>query len=324
MNIILFNYNFQIAKKINLFDIPNSPRKIHTQPTPLNGGIFYFINLLLIFFCDYFLNESKIRIFFGFLNEIDFILFIFSLSCILFIGILDDKLSLKPSSKIILSTTVFLIFLISVEHYQIRELRFQTNLFVIDLFNLSLIFSIICFLTLQIILNMYDGINLQSSIYYSTIFTIILIYNQNLQIQIFVLFSIIYLIFFSFNNFKNKLFMGDNGVYVFSFIIYIILIHTYKSSPTLKVEHIFLILLFPFIDMLRLFFVRINKNRNPLNADRSHLHHLLFKKYKLINVNLILICPLIIAMTLILFSKIYVTYLLILNLIIYFFLVRLK
>ena len=52
INFFLFKINESVAKKINLYDIPNNIRKLHKKPTPLNGGIFYFVNLFLIFIFD--------------------------------------------------------------------------------------------------------------------------------------------------------------------------------------------------------------------------------------------------------------------------------
>ena len=40
-------------------------------------------------------------------------------------------------------------------------------------------------------------------------------------------------------------------------------------------------MMIPGLDMVRLFFQRILKNKNPLKADNNHLHHLLLKKFSL-------------------------------------------
>ena len=38
-------------------------------------------------------------------------------------------------------------------------------------------------------------------------------------------------------------------------------------------------MLIPGIDMLRLFFIRILKGKNPFSSDNQHLHHLYLNKY---------------------------------------------
>ena len=78
LNLLLFKFNYEIANKINLFDLPNRNRKFHKNSTPLNGGIFYFLNLLILFFYDYHFNESIIANFFNQENEISLVYFFFN------------------------------------------------------------------------------------------------------------------------------------------------------------------------------------------------------------------------------------------------------
>ena len=59
---------------------------------------------------------------------------------------------------------------------------------------------------------MFDGINLQSSIFYLINLIMMMIYSGD--INIIILSLIIGLITFSYLNFKNKVFLGDNG-YIF-------------------------------------------------------------------------------------------------------------
>jgi len=83
---------------------------------------------------------------------------------------------------------------------------------------------------------------------------------------------------FIFFNIKNKIFLGDSGVYLSSSILSYILIRGYYISGILSPEIILIILLLPGIDMLRIFFERVLNKKNPFLGDRNHLHHLLQKK----------------------------------------------
>ena len=47
-NLIIFQFNSLIAKKLNLYDKPDYKRKIHLTKVPLTGGIFLFLNYLFI------------------------------------------------------------------------------------------------------------------------------------------------------------------------------------------------------------------------------------------------------------------------------------
>jgi UDP-N-acetylmuramyl pentapeptide phosphotransferase/UDP-N-acetylglucosamine-1-phosphate transferase len=78
LNFFLFRNNFNIATYINLFDIPNSERKFHLKPTPLNGGVFYFLNLIVIFTYDFFFYDSSISFFFELKDETILVYFIIS------------------------------------------------------------------------------------------------------------------------------------------------------------------------------------------------------------------------------------------------------
>ena len=53
-------------------------------------------------------------------------------------------------------------------------------------------------------------------------------------------------------------------------------------------EEIFLVMSIPGLDLFRLFIQRIINKRNPFSADRNHLHHILSKKFNLINTNIII------------------------------------
>ena len=168
INFFLFRINENVAKKINLYDIPDL-RKLHKKPVPLNGGIFYFINLFIIFIIDIFFNDFNLLGSLGLLSEVNSILTLLMVFLLLLVGIIDDKICLSPITKSMLSLIIFFIFLLINTEYQIISLRFETLNFTLDLFELSLVFSILCFMILQIVFNLYDGINLQSALYYSII-----------------------------------------------------------------------------------------------------------------------------------------------------------
>jgi len=324
INFFLFRVNEKVAKKINLYDIPNI-RKLHKKPIPLNGGIFYFINLLIIFIIDIFFNNFNLISFFGLSNEVSSILTLLVVFSLLLVGITDDKISLKPITKTLLSLIIFFIFLSIRTEYRIIDLRFETFNFTLDLFELSLIFTILCFMILQIILNLYDGINLQSAAYYSIILIHLIVINQKYNTFIICILTLIYLVYFSINNYKSKIFLGDNGVYVFSFILSLLIIKTYQSDDAIfLVEEILVILFLPTIDMLRLFFTRLMKNKNPLKPDRMHLHHILLKKYGLVKANILLVSPLISSIFLMNLTNLNIIVIIIMNGISYFYLLRTK
>ena len=75
------------------------------------------------------------------------------------------------------------------------------------------------------------------------------------------------------------MFLGDSGNYIISSIISISSIFIYNSQINqinyINIEFFFLLFMLPGIDMARLFIQRIINNKNPLIADKDHLHHTL-------------------------------------------------
>ena len=57
-----------------------------------------------------------------------------------------------------------------------------------------------------------------------------------------------------------------------SFLISIFIINFYNNS-LIKADQIFLLMMIPGIDMLRLFIMRIGKKKNPFSGDQNHFHH---------------------------------------------------
>ena len=121
---------------------------------------------------------------------------------------------------------------------------------------------------------MFDGVNLQCSLYSITLFLIFYSILKN----IFFLILVLYLILFSYWNFKNKSFLGDGGNYLISFFVSISLVQMHNNYY-LNTDHIIYLVLFPTIDLLRLFFVRVKSKKSPFVPDRNHIHHYLLNKF---------------------------------------------
>ena len=67
------------------------------------------------------------------------------------------------------------------------------------------------------------------------------------------------------------------------------------------VDTIFIIMMIPGIDMLRMFIIRVINKKNPFRPDKNHLHHLLLTKFKyfktIIIINIMIISPIFICFT---------------------------
>ena len=130
--------------------------------------------------------------------------------------------------------------------------------------------------------NLTDGLNGIAISYALIIFiSIFLIFNLN-DFDYFIVLNFIFILFLSLIfNLKNKIFLGNNGAYLISFFISVFLIKFYNetlSDIKFDTDRIFLMLMIPGIDMLRLFIFRIKDKKNPFTRDQNHLHHYLKKK----------------------------------------------
>ena len=122
---------------------------------------------------------------------------------------------------------------------------------------------------------MFDGINLQSSSYFIILVFYILNLHDNNFFLVFLLISLI--IIFKLN-FKGKIFMGDSGIYILSFFLSYLIIKNYNINVKINADLIFILMMLPGIDMLRLFIFRILNKKNPFSPDKNHIHHLLLEK----------------------------------------------
>ena len=139
---------------------------------------------------------------------------------------------------------------------------------------------------------MFDGINLQSGLYTLTLF--IFLYINEIS-DTFSLVMIISLIFFLILNFREKCFLGDSGSYILAFIVSVIFIHYYNLQHHLDhnifllyADSVFILMMIPGLDMLRLFAFRLYNGKNPFEGDKQHLHHLLLERYGFYKTTLII------------------------------------
>ena len=274
LNLLVFLFYDKFSKLINIYDYPNKKRKIHLTPTPLMGGFILFLNIFvfytinLSFFNGQFSEHLYIR---SFRQEIVFLLIITSF---FLIGCFDDKYSISATKKFLISFIIFFIIAKTDNNIVISEIKFISVDKVILLNEVGIYVSIFCFLALSNAMNMFDGINIQLSLYSIFIFLVLIFFYK---IIFFPIILLIALIFISILNSKGKLFLGESGVLLISFSLSYILIKEYNYSSKIKCDEIFLLLLYPGMDMVRLFIVRLYKGLNPFLGDSNHIHHLLIK-----------------------------------------------
>ena len=279
---IYFNYYNEY-----LLDVPNSISKIHQTPTPYLGGFILSINLIIIFIYFYFVNQPLIldnNLLIKHLDSKIFIL-VFFLSTLFFIsiGLFDDIYQLKYYTRLFLTGSILYLSISLYADLQITKLNFDF-FSTINITTIAIPFTVLCFLTLINSLNFYDGINGQSSLYIMFLLSYIF-FKSSFPI---VIFLIVPLVIFLYLNLKGMAFMGDSGIYGYSYIIGLLFVLAYNSY-FLNIEEIILLTLLPFFDLLRLSYARIIRGNSPFIGDLYHIHHLIFHSNSIYYTNFILI-----------------------------------
>jgi len=259
LNLIIYINHKKLSLVYGLFDAPDGKRKTHKRPVALTGGLIIFLNFFL----------SALFIYESFEASYFFLIFIFLL------GYVDDKQDLTPLIKLFIIFILVMINAIIDKNILISVMRFD---FINDIHINGIIkyfFIAFCIVTFVNALNMFDGANLQTSIYCIFIFALLFFKTSNF-IYLVVTVS---LLSFSLLNYKNLSFLGDSGSMFLGYLIALEIVKNYNVNIINNCEEIFIIMFLPGVDMLRLFIMRILNRQNPFKADDRHIHHLLIKKY---------------------------------------------
>jgi UDP-GlcNAc:undecaprenyl-phosphate GlcNAc-1-phosphate transferase len=316
---LFINSNF-VGKKLHLIDRPDNFRKKHLKPTPVVGGLFFFTFIFFYLLLD-FNNIHNLNLNIFFKQNIQKIFFLFSFLFIFFIGILDDRVDLRPLTKIILYIFISYLLFLTIPDIAIKTIRisFYKN---IDLYEFSIFFSILTFILFINSINMFDGINLQSSSLFLVVWTYI---GINFGFNEVTINTIIFLLIFSYFNFKQKVFLGDCGIYLLSFLSFVYLSKIYNlPSSTVYFDEIICLFLLPLTDIFRVVFVRVKNGKSPLNADNIHFHHIIKKKINYSLTIILIIFGYLFPILLFKIFKINFTLILFFFLIYYFYLINFK
>jgi len=260
-----------LVNKYRLHDKPDL-RKEHTIPTPTLGGIAIMMGMIISL--AFWLPSS-------FSNQI--VISFLSIAIIFVMGITDDVKDLSAKYKFIVETA--LAFLIALSGIRITTFG---GLFGLNELPLSAqyTFTIVTIVGITNAFNLIDGIDgLAGGLSFMSLVILGIFLtisgDNNFALIAFALAGGV-LAFLYFNMNPAKIFMGDTGSLVLGLIIAIlctrlIQINSIGQQPFLKNTPLFALgmVLVPVYDAVRVFALRIWKGQSPLNADRTHIHHLL-------------------------------------------------
>jgi UDP-N-acetylmuramyl pentapeptide phosphotransferase/UDP-N-acetylglucosamine-1-phosphate transferase len=263
--LIIIQKIFINKKKFDDFNHRTSHNTLATK----TGGISIFLCLFII---SVFYYIKGVEIY-------DFSLLI-PVSIMFIIGVYDDLYNADFKLKFILQIIVAKIII---------DQGFVIDSFhgVFGIYELPRIFSQIftgfVFLVIVNAINFIDGIDgLAITEVIKTILIIELISVEKTPLNLIgliVIFSLIPLYYFNYKR-KKKIFLGDGGSLflgtLISIYIFYLLSENYNPKASFMINKALLsiiIIIYPLIDLLRVFIIRIYNKRSPFIADKNHIHH---------------------------------------------------
>lgn len=257
-----------VFKNLNIVDLPDGKLKLHKKIVPYSGGLVCF--LVFLFFVLFL--EIDIKMFEA--TKLNQFIFIFILFLIFILGFVDDVIKVSALARFILLIIIFILCLSYFENFVLNYIYFSKYFEKINIHPYGVIITSFFILAFVQSTNMIDGIDGQFGLY----FLFLILYSNYFVLNYtlnFIPFIIIYLIF----NYKKKSFIGDGGTYFLSFLIGVTFISLHNRG-LIFADDVYIAMSFPGYDMIRLFFNRIKKRKNPFLGDREHIHHLFLNRFK--------------------------------------------
>lgn len=269
----------RVSKKKNLMDEPGE-RSSHDFKIPNLGGVamFFAIAVSASIFAYQLFDSYK---------------FLFaSLVILLYVGMVDDIVAIKPSRKFLVQLIVASMVVIGSD-VRIRNLFGVLGIYEINYY-ISVLVSILTFIAIINAFNLIDGIDGLAGSYGLLCFSLFGVsylrlgeYNYPLVIfSITIIGALLGFLYYNLSDKKRKIFMGDTGSMLVGFLlaftamcfldIFIAkpgIYYHLQAAPAIAVG----ILILPITDTLNVIFIRLSKKRSPFSADKNHIHHKLLK-----------------------------------------------
>ena len=282
INIFVVIFIDKISFIYNVYDKPNQ-RKLHKNKISLLGGPLILLSLILIIIQSFSTDNIIFEKIFSF-SKLEFYYLFFTCVLVFLIGFFDDKKGLSANTKLITISLILLQILIFDTDLRISILNFDFIDYSIGIKKISIFFTLFCFLLFMNAFNMFDGIDLQASFYALTLLIILAFKSVYINFIIVLIFQIIFILYL---NYKKKIFLGDSGSLLLSFLLGTLIIKSYNTSQNIfYADEIFLIMIIPGLELLRLAVLRILNKKHSFVADNEHIHHYFLKKYSFLKTTL--------------------------------------
>ena len=273
----IFKKVLRIALAKNIVDNPDA-RKLQQTPIPVLGGIAVFFGIIVsLTVAGLFYETTSLFAILG------------VMAIMLYVGTMDDILSLSPLSRFLIEILVVLL-LVFCNQYSLNNFHALWGIYQIPEWFAVPLTVFACVGVINAI-NLIDGVNGLSSGYCivaCSVFAGVFIWAGDVEAASLSILSVGALIPFFFHNVfgrKSKMFIGDGGTLLMGTILSTLVISSINTNSelALKVAPDFGVIPFtiavmaiPVFDTIRVMSMRILRGNSPFQPDRTHLHHLLF------------------------------------------------
>lgn len=322
-----------ISYKKRLFDVPDS-RKVHKTPVPRLGGLA-FLPVIMISVCiitgiRYYMNDPVDSIWSSGLF-MQYLFLVAGMTLLYLIGVADDLVGVGYRYKFVVQ--ILSASFLPLSGLWINDLGGLIGLHAIPAYiGMPLTVFLVVYITNAI--NLIDGIDgLASGLTCIALGLLIIVCALVGQWTHALLASAtlgVVMAFYYYNVFSvsgRKLFMGDAGSLTLGYILSFLILHFWMQGPywdpfKMNLNMVTISTLFiPLLDVVRVFYSRVRDGRNPFLPDKNHIHHKLLRtgmKVHRVMFSLLLLSIFFVATNFILSFHINATFMLLLDLILWY------
>jgi len=276
------------APKLGLIDVPNE-RSMHKSPIPRGAGTCFVSATLLV---------SFVAVFFD-LNSLQEYYYVYVAIAIVFVaGLLDDYVGLSPKKKFLF--IIFATLLLCIKGIYIKSLGHYLGYEIELPLLVAVPFTVFAITGFTNALNLTDGLDglagMISMVMMGAFLWIGYVNRDELMIMLSSVSMAGVAAFLIFNWHPARVFMGDSGSLTLGFIVSILAV---RAMDFIEPMAVLFIVVLPVLDTFIVMVRRKQRGLSIFSADKTHMHHILYKRYEDIPYTVILLVYIQIAFTII-------------------------
>lgn len=266
-------YAIPICERLGVMDQPNA-RKLHSQPTPLFGGIALITIIFPLGVAATFFTSSPAKA-----NPM--LTAALASTAIGIIGIIDDRHEISPRMRLLVGAAIYGLTSLAAPELRISLINFPSIHIHESLGSpaIAIAFTSLCLVGLVNAVNLADGKN--GLVLGLCLIWLLFVFDRSpIEDRGMVGAAMAGTIGLLLLNLRGLIFLGDGGAYGLASLVGFLVIRSYNltlQSPQfgLTAGVVVLMFLIPVGDSFRLMIQRIAQGRSPAEPDRNHFHHIL-------------------------------------------------